>query len=222
MFGRLASIVVVTVGALASAGAAADTVTITDFKWGSSSIDTSLSATVSVGQFKGLLNGNEFVTYCTDLFETFNWNTSYSNYFVAANGSADGFTLAQADLLGKLYTVANALVDTTDESVAFQLAVWEALYDAPIHDVGSGNFRVESGGNANQQALANAWLAQAEALGSSQFNVARLASVDAVGANDGQQDFIVVSRVPEPATTALLLAGFAGLGLSMRRRSVKP
>lgn len=222
MFRRLASIVAVTVGALASAGAAADTVTITDFKWGSSNIDTSMSGAVSVGQFKGLLNGIEFVTYCTDLFETFNWNTSYNNYFVAANGSTHGFTLAQADLLGKLYTVADALVNTTDESVAFQLAVWEALYDAPTHDVSSGNFYVQSGGNANQLALANAWLAQAEGLGSSQFNVARLASVDAVGANDGHQDFIVVSRVPEPASTALLFAGFAGLGLSMRRRSAKP
>lgn len=208
-------------GLLSSTAALADAVTITGFQWGSSDIDTSMSGTVSVGQFKGTLNGNAFVTYCTDLHETFNWNTPYTNYFPAANGSTYGFTAAQALTLGKLYTVADAQVDTRDESVAFQLAVWEALYDSTyeVRNVaGRGSFYVESGGNLAQKTLANAWLAQASALGSSQFNVTRLASVDAPQRNDGHQDFILVNRVPEPQTHALMLAGLGAMALVARRR----
>ena len=208
-------------GLLSSTAARADAVTITGFQWGSSDIDTSLSGTVAVGQFKGTHNGNAFVTYCTDLYESFNWNTPYINYLPVANGSTYGFTAAKADTLGKLYTVASAQVDTADESVAFQLAVWEVLYDNAfqVRDVsGRGHFYVQSGGAMGQQTLANGWLAQASALGSSQFSVMRLASVDAPGLNDGRQDFILVNRVPEPQTHALMLAGLGAMAFVTRRR----
>ena len=219
---RIASIAAA-VCMLASAGAHADIVKITGYEWGSSDIDTSMTGTVGVGEFKGLLNGNAFVTYCTDIFESFSWNVSYDNYFVAANGSTYGFTNSQAGMLSKLYTVADALVNTRDESVAFQLAVWEILYDTSYqvsNVAGRGTFYVEDGGTSGQRSLANNWLAQASALGSSQFNVVRLASVDAPRANDGHQDFILVSHVPEPATYALMLAGLGGMALASRRKRV--
>jgi PEP-CTERM motif len=221
MLHRLAAVAALVTG-FACASAAADTVTISDFKWGAAPhINTSMSGTVGVGQFKGKHDGVDFVTYCTDIYEHFHWNTTYTNYFVAPNGSTHGFTSAQATLLGKLYTVADALVDTADEAAAFQLAIWEALYDSSpeVSDVtGRGTFYVQGGGNLDHQTLANQWLAQAGALGSSHFNVVRLASVDAPRMNDGRQDFILVSKVPEPATPALMLAGLAGLGLLARRR----
>lgn len=211
-------------GLLSSTAAFADAVTITGFQWGSSDIDTSLTDTVAVGQFKGMHNGNAFVTYCTDLYESFNWNTPYTNYLPVANGSLNGFTTAQADTLGKLYTVAGSQVDTRDESVAFQLAVWEVLYDSAyeVRNVaGRGNFYVQSGGSLGQQSLANGWLAQASALGSSQFSVMRLASVDAPGLNDGHQDFLLVTSVPEPQTYALTLAGLGVMAFVGRRRRVQ-
>lgn len=221
MFNRLVRVAAI-VSACAAAPAMADTVTMTGFQWGAApGIDTSMSGTVSVGQFKGKHNGIDFVTYCTDIFESFSWNTTYNNYFVAANGSTYGFSNAQASMLGKLYTVADALVDTADEAASFQLAIWEILYDSSYevrNMAGRGNFYVESGGNSGHQTRANAWLAAAGALGGSQFNVVRLASVDAPRMNDGSQDFILVSKVPEPGTPALLLAGLAGVGYFARRR----
>jgi len=49
----------------------------------------------------------------------------------------------------------------------------------------------------------------------------RLASVDAPGLDDGHQDFILVSGVPEPQTYALMLAGLGAMAFVARRRRVQ-
>ena len=208
------------VAALAAGPAAADTVKMLTTTYGHQSVDTSLTAKEAIGQYQGQLNGKTFLTYCTDVFEPFAFNTTYTDYFVAATGSANGFTAKQADLLGKLYTVADngasAKVDSLNETVAFQLAVWEIVNETSsklsiTNDSNRGLFYVQSGATSEQMSLANSWLGKAQAATSSSFQVTRLAS-------KGHQDFLTVSQVPEPSTYALMCAGLGAMAWVARRR----
>ena len=166
-------------------------------------------------------NNDSFFTYCVELTQSFHFNTTYRDYFQQANGSAQGFTLAQASMLSKLYSVATpASVDTLQERVAFQLAVWELMYDtvAPRGVTRSdlsnrGLFYVEAGSDSATQTLANDWVSAAMAYtGPIKYTVAKLHSETA-------QDFITYSQVPEPGSVALMLAAFGAMGLVSRRRS---
>lgn len=197
------------------------TVRLTGFSNGSATVDVSTDpwGNIGAGQFSGTLDGASFLTYCTDLSQSFGWNTTYS-YKLVANGSTHGFTTAQADLLGKLYTRAGQ-VQNTDQSVAFQLSVWEIMNDANPASVTGGNFYLFSGASTQQRLLANTWLTEIN-----QFNATR--SFDAQRLYSGvAQDFVVftqlppdltINRVPEPGTVLLAGLALAGLLTTHRRK----
>ncbi len=212
-----------TCAALAGTPAFADTVEMKTTTHGHQWIDTSLTGVEAVAQFVAERNGQTFYTYCTDVWQPFNFNVAYTEYFVAPTDSANGFTQRQANLLGNLYAVADnghtAIVDTLDETVGFQLAVWEIMNETSGHltvsmGADQGLFYVESGATDAQVALANKYLSEAEATDQSTFTVTRLASKD-------HQDMMLVqevSAVPEPSTYAMILAGLAVMGTVAKRR----
>ena len=211
-----------------SAAAAPIGIRIEGFAHGYAAVDTSAqSGYIGAGEFSGRLTSNgqtvSFLTYCTDIYQGFAFGINYAHELVAT-GSGHGFTVRQEDLLGKLYTLAGRDVDSTNESAAFQLAVWEIVTETGRSlDLLSGSFYLEQGASTAQRSLASGWLAQASSSGAAkQFDAQRLYSSTA-------QDFVVFTprppepettlRVPEPASYGLVGLALLGLALAGRRKA---
>ncbi len=213
----------------ASAGPVSPNMTLrmTGFAYGYAPVSTSATTgTIGDGELAGVMTRDgvtsSFLTYCTDLAQGFSWNTNYT-YTEVATGTAHGFTTRQADLLGKLYTLAGRDVDTTDESAAFQLAVWEIVTETgPSLNILSGSFQLTAGASAQQRTMTKDWLIAVSDINAvSSFNATRLYS-------STTQDFVAFTavprtpnggnggNVPEPADYGLV--GIALLGLVAARR----
>jgi hypothetical protein len=110
--------------------------------------------------------------------------------------------------VSKLFTSHYADVTSAKASAAFQLALWEILYEQKgAYDVNSGGLKVVADSGARR--LANDWLGS---LGSVQgYSIQRVYS-------GKLQDFLVATPVPEPATYALALAALGTLGVYAHRR----
>jgi PEP-CTERM motif len=173
----------------------------------------------------GALSSSAFLTYCIELEESFSFSstamTGYAvvdatTYFqgrrVLSPNRPDGVSVAQR--LGQLITWANAdptRVDSAAESTAFQLAVWNLVYDTDESLTSLGSF---SDGSSHG-VLATQMLAQASLI-SNRYDVFALTRA-------GKQDFVAASlRVPEPGTLALVgLACVSLLWAGRRWRSAR-
>lgn len=207
-------ILALTAAIAASAPAFADTVNLGGFTFDPAQpVSVSMpSYSGKAGQFTGLLNGNSFVTYCTDLLQTFKFGVTYTDYSIVSGATAWGAATSLA--MDKLMSAAinDGVPINAAQSAAVQAAVWEVLYEtAPVYDLTAGTFVATSSDPATDALLGAVNWAGIMA-GPVTHHVDQLYSRD-------HQDFLVITQVPEPSTYALLAAGLAGIGFVVRRRS---
>ena len=161
------------------------------------------SGSVNAGGFSGTWGGTPIVFWCYEMGQTFNLPGTYTDYSAIPLINTRLSALFQTDLASALSGPVNV------NSAAFQLAIWNIIYD-------NDNF-VDSGtwfasGDVNAINLANSWLASLPA--TSSFSLVQLTSRE-------HQDFVTPGgplKVPEPAPIPLLAAGFALMLFATRRR----
>lgn len=168
--------------------------------------------------------GRSFYAYCVELQQDFApASLGMKTYTVGS------FSEPQAAALQGLFSSSYSGLSNAYQQAAFQVAVWEIT-----HETTGGSFNVSANNgdfffaglsniaaagaadlNANFTNQVNSYLAAAsDYQGPARYQLTRLD-------NKGFQDLVVATAVPEPSSYAMLLCGLLGMGLIVRRRSVR-
>lgn len=191
------------------AGAQAHTLLLTNFVGPDGAYHQGVDVTTppyggQAGGFVGTWDGSPIQVWCNELTQTFNFGTAYTDYSLG--------TPANEGLLSALFQEAYAMSTTSAmNSAAFQLAIWEILYDGDL-SLYSGSFHTNRVANATDL-LAESWLA---GLG----GFADKGDIILYSSGD-HQDFIgraPSSNLPEPGPLALIGMGLFAMLVSHRRR----
>lgn len=163
-----------------------------------------------------------FWGFCIDLFDGLTdpdkWNVVDLELCPEDEGGPMG--VARANYIRELWADNYASVNTNDEAAAFQLAVWEIIYEdyqangLGITD-GDGDFFASQSGSGTLFSntvvnLTNSWLGALNGQGP---------RASLAGLTSRNQDFVTELIVPAPGAVLLGLTGLVGIGW-MRRRPV--
>jgi PEP-CTERM motif len=149
--------------------------------------------------------------------------TQYS--LVRADDYFDDPDSTVVNRIGQLYSGYNKVINTPDNSAAFQLALWEIINetgaDLSLSGNQQGSFAASEFGSA--LGLANEWLEKLDDF-DNDYNLFVLKS-GSDGDHKLSQDLLVYSpapvKVPEPGTLALLALGICGLLLRKKSGRTK-
>ena len=158
---------------------------------------------VVAGAFGVREGTTDWLAFCIDLFQTYHMPTDFD--VVAAPGGAGSPFFQRLD---KLYTSYFAGVDTSVEAAAFQIAIWEILYDGSLN-LGDGEFRLVEVGDAVLSQV-NAYLTGLDQQTGGGYAFTFLK-------NETYQDLVIASPVPLPAGALLLLGALGAMGVARRK-----
>lgn len=188
-----------------------------------------------------------FQSWCVDIFHSFSFavqapatKQSATNFFdttltyaAASRISSDLGKLATKHLADVSTKTTSPTATQSENSVAFQLAVWEIVNENASTNNGlatynlsnsaaGGFFRVASASpsdsiSPNVIGKASAWLAELSTTSSSNYD-AYVWGVSNGASGSGMQDVVVFTPVPEPEIYAMLGAGLGLMGFVARRR----
>lgn len=208
----------IAVAAIAACGAAS-AVDINSYTFDGSSASIAYLGnpeTVLAGEISINSSIGSFATYCIDLVNVF--GVPSSGYSFGSYASDEISRLVTfAGFYGGSDQSSNA-VNTTVEKTAFQLAIWDAVYDPGTFDLTSGQFTVTSA-DAGVVTQANAYLAGAFSLPPGSYATDNLYAFTGGVSQQEVRSQDLITAIPEPSTYALMLAGLAGVGFVVRRRS---
>jgi hypothetical protein len=192
----------------------ADTLGTSGFVKGSQTFGLSIGGSPSTGGFAGTWNATDIVFWCIELTQNFSFGGQFSDYTPSQPNNAT-FTL-----LGQLFHEAYGEA-TVDEkhSAAFQLAIWEIVYESGDLNLGGGNFKVlNNNGHADTVLLAQSYLDNLWKF-TDNYDLYLLHSAS-------HQDFVTFGRpfstiqvVPEPAPALLLATALLAMIFVLRRRA---
>jgi MYXO-CTERM domain-containing protein len=168
------------------------------------------------------------ITYCTDLLEETSKKANRFDLVDTADAPSPAMGQARADALSEIYVFAggaqNAAGADRDFAAAFQLAVWEIVFDYD-DSAGRSSLDIESGMfeayRTNGSSLTSGVQAHLETLFDAIGTIGLGAEQAGLYAlvNDGTQDQLIeMAVVPLPGAAAMGLAGLAGLAGVRRRR----
>lgn len=176
------------------------------------SVNGGTSSGVAAGLFRVTEQNttNDFLAFCIEITQNISLPTTY-------NINQTQPVAAVVGLLDKLFTTYVDDVDTRDEAAAFQVAVWEIIYDGasgPL-DTGVGNFRLTNS-NAQVDAQADSYLTNLSSQAGGDYSLYFLNNVD-------YQDLIVwddntSTQVSAPSLIALILLSMGAMVFASRKR----
>lgn len=151
--------------------------------------------------------GDRLLAWCVDLaHELFQSATPYA----ADPGMFGSEVVGNLD---RLFTQHYADVVDAVSSAAFQVAIWELVYDSDDINLGSGDFVLRGKTSDAVEAKAAQFLALGDKSGGY-----RLTFLNSLEDDPSSQNLVTIAPVPLPASAALMLAGLAALGAARRRR----